>query len=144
LIGVFQKLAQGDELALPNLGLETLQHVHAADVAGMFLAALANRSVAIGESFHAVAEGAMSLRGYAEGVAAHFGQEARLKFVSWDGWRQTVSEADAEATWSHITHSPNCSMEKAARLLGFRPRYSALEAALAGVSWLVENGKIAT
>ena len=80
-LGVFEKLARGDELTLPNLGLETIQHVHAADVAGVFLAALRNRSVAIGESFHAVAEGAMTLRGYAEGVAGSFGQEARLAFL---------------------------------------------------------------
>ncbi len=45
-LGVFEALANGNELALPNLGLETVQHVHAADVAGVFLAALANRSVA--------------------------------------------------------------------------------------------------
>lgn len=141
-LGVFEKLAHGDELALPNLGLETVQHVHAADVAGMFLAALRNRSVAVGESFHAVAEGAMTLRGYAAGVATWFGQEARLAFLPWDEWRQTVSENDAAATYDHIAHSPHCSMEKAARLLGFRPRYSALDAALSGVSWLVENGKI--
>ncbi|MEV0290555.1 NAD-dependent epimerase/dehydratase family protein [Kribbella sp. NPDC050820] len=141
-LGVYEKLAHGDELALPNLGLETVQHVHAADVAGMFLAALRNRSVAVGESFHAVAEGAMTLRGYAAGVATWFGQEVRLTFLPWDEWRQTVSENDAAATYDHIAHSPHCSMEKAARLLGFRPRYSALDAALSGVSWLVENGKI--
>jgi nucleoside-diphosphate-sugar epimerase len=33
-------------------------------------------------------------------------------------------------------------MEKAARLLGFRPRYSALETVLDAVNWLVDNGKI--
>ncbi|WP_433162852.1 NAD-dependent epimerase/dehydratase family protein [Kribbella sp. CA-247076] len=141
-LGVFEKLARGDELLLPNLGLETVQHVHAADVAGMFLAALRNHSVATGESFHAVAEGAMTLRGYAEGVAEWFGQDAKLGFLPWDEWRKTVSERDAAATYDHIAHSPHCSMEKAARLLGFRPRYSALDAALAGVSWLVDNGKI--
>ncbi len=141
-LGVFEKLARGEELALPNLGLETIQHVHAADVAGMFLAAIRNRSVAIGESFHAVADGAMTLRGYAEGVAGSFGQEARLTFLPWDEWRRTVSEADAAATYDHIAHSPHCSMEKAARLLGFRPRYSALEATLEAIGWLVDNGKI--
>ncbi|TCO30271.1 nucleoside-diphosphate-sugar epimerase [Kribbella steppae] len=141
-LGVFEKLARGDELTLPNLGLETIQHVHAADVAGMFLAALRNRSVAIGESFHAVAEGAMTLRGYAEGVAGSFGQEARLAFLPWEEWRQTVSEGDAAATYDHIAHSPHCSMEKAARLLGFRPRYSPLEATLEAIGWLVDNGKI--
>jgi nucleoside-diphosphate-sugar epimerase len=143
-LGVFETLARGQDLLLPNLGLETLHHVHAADVAGVFLAAIANRSVAIGESFHAVADGAMTMRGYAHGVATWFGQEARLGFLPFDQWTERVSKQDAAATRDHIMHSPNCSMEKAARLLGFRPRYSALEAALDGVAWLVENGKITT
>jgi nucleoside-diphosphate-sugar epimerase len=139
---VFQKLADGTELALPNLGLETVQHVHAADVAGVFLAAMANRSVAVGESFHAVADGALTLRGYAEGVAASFGRDAELAFLPWEQWRETVTERDAEITWDHIAHSPHCSMEKAARLLGFRPRYSALETVLEAVDRLVENGEL--
>ncbi|WP_371405428.1 NAD-dependent epimerase/dehydratase family protein [Kribbella sp. NBC_00662] len=143
-LGVFDKLAQGDGVLLPNFGLETLNPVHAADVAGVFLAALANRSTALGESFHAVASDAVTLRGYAESVASRFGQDARLTFASWDEWQRTVSERDAGATKDHIQHSPNCSMDKAARLLGFRPRYSAIEAALAGIDWLVDNGKIAT
>lgn len=141
-VSAFKKLADGAELALPNLGLETVQHVHAADVAGVFVAALANRSVAIGESFHAVADGAMTLRGYAEGVARWFGQEPNLTYLPWADWKKTVSERDAAATWDHIAHSPHCSMEKAARLLGFRPRYSPLETALDALAWLVENDKL--
>ena len=141
-LGVFDKLAQGDGVLLPNFGLETLNPVHAADVAGVFLAAIANRSTALGESFHAVASDAVTLRGYAESVAGWFGKEAGLTFASWDEWRQTVSDQDAGATRDHIQHSPNCSMDKAARLLGFRPRYSAVEAALDAIGWLVDNGKI--
>ncbi|GAB3816726.1 NAD-dependent epimerase/dehydratase family protein [Kribbella italica] len=141
-LAVFEKLAQGAELILPNLGLETVQHVHAADVAGIFLAAIANRSVAIGESFHAVADGAMTLRGYAEGVAAHFGQDANLSYQPFEQWKATVDERSARTTYDHIAHSPHCSMEKAARLLGFRPRYSALETTLEAVDWLVANGKL--
>ncbi|MEV6285328.1 NAD-dependent epimerase/dehydratase family protein [Kribbella sp. NPDC051770] len=141
-LSVFSKLAQGAELTLPNFGLETIQHVHAADVAGIFLAAIANRSVAVGESFHAVAEGAMTLRGYAEGVAAHFGQEANLAFLPFEQWKATVDERSAQATYDHIAHSPHCSMDKAARLLGFRPRYSALETTLEAIDWLVANGKL--
>jgi nucleoside-diphosphate-sugar epimerase len=141
-LGVFETLAKGNELVLPNLGMETVQHVHAADVAGVFLAALANRSVAVGESLHAVAPGAMTLRGYAEGVARWFGQEPRLAFLPWEEWRKTVSERDAEITWDHIAHSPHCSMEKSARLLGFRPTYSALGAPLDALSWLVANNKL--
>jgi nucleoside-diphosphate-sugar epimerase len=141
-LGVFRKLADGAELALPNFGLETVQHVHAADVAGVFLAALANRSVAIGESFHAVADGAMTLRGYAEGVARWFGQDPNLTFLPWDEWVETVPERDAAATRDHIAHSPHCSMEKAARLLSFRPRYSPLETALDALGWLVANDEL--
>jgi len=37
---VFNRLARGDELALPNLGLETVHHVHADDVAQGFAQAL--------------------------------------------------------------------------------------------------------
>jgi nucleoside-diphosphate-sugar epimerase len=141
-VQVFQKLADGKELALPNLGLETVQHVHAADVAGIFRAAIAHRSVAVGESFHAASAGALTLRGYAEGVARHFGQEARLTFLPWDEWRQTVSADDAAITWDHIAHSPHCSMAKAAHLLDFRPRYSALGTVLDAVDWLVADGQL--
>ena len=127
---------------MPNLGLETLNPVHASDVAGVFLAAIASRSTAIGESFHAVADGAVTLRGYAHGVAEWFGQKAELGFLPIGQLQQRGSKEDAAATWDHVEHSPNCSMEKAERLLGFRPRYTALEATLEAIGWLVDNGKI--
>ncbi|NUR99924.1 MAG: NAD(P)-dependent oxidoreductase, partial [Kribbellaceae bacterium] len=141
---VYEKLAQGRELSLPNFGLETLNPVHAADVAELFVAALTSRVTALGESFHAVASDALTLRGYAEGVAQRFGKEARLVFLSWDEWADIMPEQDVAATRDHILHSPNCSMAKAERLLGFRPRYSAIEAALSGIDWLVDAGKITT
>ena len=52
---------------------------------------MANRSTALGESFHAVADGALTLRGYAEGVARWFGREANLVFLPWERWRETVT-----------------------------------------------------
>ncbi|HET6985817.1 MAG TPA: NAD-dependent epimerase/dehydratase family protein [Kribbella sp.] len=141
-LGVFEKLAHGHDVLLPNLGLETLNPVHAADVAGVFLAAIASRSTAIGESFHAVADGAITLRGYAHGVADSFGQKAQLGFLPIGQLQGKLSKQDAQATWDHVEHSPNCSMEKAARLLDFRPRYTALEATLEALGWLVDNGKV--
>ena len=139
---VYEKLAHGHDLLLPNLGLETINPVHADDVAGIFLAAITSRSTAIGESFHVVASDAVTLRGYAHAVADWFGQEAKLGFLPIGQLREQLSERDAGAMWDHVAHSPNCSMDKAARLLGFRPRYSAIEAALSGIEWLVDNGKI--
>ncbi len=141
-LAVFQKLADGERVALPNLGLETLHHVHAADVAGVFLAAVANRAVAVGESFHAVGSGAVTLRGYAEAAAGWFDHEADLAFLPWNEWRRDVPDDQAAITWDHLTNSPHCSMEKAERLLGFRPRYSGLEAAADAVRALVDAGHI--
>ncbi len=138
-VEAFGKLARGEELALPNFGLETVHHVHADDVAQVFVKAMASWSSAVGESFHAVSPAAVTLRGYAEAAAGWFGREARLRFLPWEEWRGTVSEQDAEATWDHIAHSPNCSIEKARRLLGYEPRYRSLEAVHEAVMWLIEH-----
>ena len=137
---VFGRIARGEELTLPNLGLETVHHVHADDVAQSFMGALANWSAAVGESFHVVSAQALSLRGYAEAMYAWFGQPARLAFLPWVEWHKTVDEGEAAATWDHIAHSPNASIAKAARLLGYQPRYSSLQAVQESVSWLIANG----
>lgn len=139
---VFTQLARGEELALPNLGLETVHHVHADDVAQAFMQAIANRSVAVGENFHVVSPAALTLRGYAESMAAWFGQEAHLRYLPWAEWKSTVSTGEAKATWDHIAHSPSCSIAKAQRLLNYRPRYSSLQAVYEAVSWLIEHNKV--
>ncbi|MFB3880166.1 MAG: NAD-dependent epimerase/dehydratase family protein [Armatimonadota bacterium] len=141
-VEVFGQLARGEELTLPNLGLETVHHVHADDVAQVFVKAIANWSTAVGQSFHAVSPAALSLRGYAESVARWFGHEAKLRFLPWEEWRKTVSEEEAGSTWDHIAHSPNCSIEKGRRLLGYEPRYRSLEAVHEAVTWLVQQKRI--
>ena len=140
--GVFERLYRGDELDLPNFGMETVHHVHADDVAQAFVLALLNWSVAVGESFHAVSPAALTLRGYAETVAGWFGRTARLRFVPWEEWREGVSGEEAEGTWDHIAHSPNCSIAKAGRLLDYQPRYSSLQAVRESLGWLVEHGEV--
>lgn len=141
-INVFTKLATGQELALPNLGMETLHHVHADDVAQAFMQAILNWSNSVGESFHVVSETAVTMRGYAEAMAAMFGKTANIKFLPWEEWKKTVSEQDASITWDHIFHSPNCSIEKAKRLIKYQPRYTSLQAIYESVNWLVANGMI--
>lgn len=141
-VEAFSRLAKGEELALPNLGMETVHHVHADDVAQASICALEHWSSAVGESFHVVSPGAVTLRGYAEAMAAWFGQEARLTFLPWEEWKTTVSQEDAEMTHDHIAHSPNCSIAKARRLLNYEPRYTSLQAVQESVGWLVEHGKL--
>lgn len=139
---VFVTLARGEELALPNLGLETVHHVHADDVAQAFMQALTHWNQAVGENFHVVSPAAVTLRGYAETAAAWFGQSARLTCLPWEQWRTTVSEKDAAATWDHIAHSPNCSIAKAQRLLDYRPRYTSFQGVYESVFKLIEDGVI--
>jgi nucleoside-diphosphate-sugar epimerase len=140
--GVFTRLAHGEEVTLPNLGMETLHHVHADDVAQSFTQAMANRSVSIGEAFHAVSPAALTLRGYAESVARWFGQTANLKFLPWEEWCKTVSDEYAAQTWDHIAHSPNASIAKAQRLLEYRPRYTSLQAVHESLQWLIQQGVV--
>ena len=139
---VFEALMHSEPVALPNFGMETVHHVHAADVAGVFMAAIAAGSVSFGQSFHAVSDGALTLRGYAETVAGWFGQEANLVFQPFDEWKQCVEEADAASTRDHILHAPNASMEKTRRLLGFVPRYSSLQAVREALDWMIANGVV--
>ncbi len=139
---VFERLARGDELVLPNLGMETVHHVHADDVAQAFMKAIAGRSTAIGESFHVVSPAALTLRGYAEAMAAWFGKEPKLSFLPWDQWRTAVPAQEADYTWDHLAHSPNCSIAKATRLLDYRPRFTSLQAVFESVAWLIAEGRI--
>ena len=140
---VYATLARGEELVLPNWGLEIVHHVHADDVAQMFIKALQNLNVAVGESFNCVSPAALTLRGYAEAVARWFGRPAKLAYKPFDAWREDVSERDADATLGHLEHSPNCySIEKARRLLDYRPRYSSLQAVRESVTWLIDQGRL--
>jgi nucleoside-diphosphate-sugar epimerase len=141
-LDVYTKIARGEELAMPHQGLETLHHVHADDVAQAFMRAIANRNASVGESFHAVSRAAMTMRGYAESLAAWFGQPARLRFVPWDEYRATVSASDAQHTWDHLMHCSNYSPAKAQRLLDFQPRYSSLQGVCDSLTWLMENGQL--
>lgn len=143
-IETFRTIARGEPVTLPNLGLETVHHVHADDVAQCFIRALENWSVATGENFHVVSSKAMTLRGYAEAMYAWFGKTPDVRFMPWEQWRTSVSEKDAEFTWDHIAHSPNCSCEKAMRFLGYAPRYTSLGAVTESVEWLIRDGAIAT
>jgi nucleoside-diphosphate-sugar epimerase len=89
-----------------------------------------------------VSPAALTLRGYAEAVAAWYDREPVLAFRPWDDWRRTVSPESADLTWDHIAHSPNASIAKATRLLDYRPRYSSLAAVREALDWLAAEGAV--
>lgn len=138
----FVKLARGEEIILPNLGMETLHHVHADDVSQAFVNTIENRQNSIGESFHVVSDQAITLRGYANALAKSFGREVKLKFLPWEEWKKTVTKIEAELTWDHIAHSPNGSIEKTKRLLNYNPKYSSLEAVHESIMYYFEKENI--
>lgn len=138
----FDVILRGDTLDLPNIGLETVHHVHADDVAQMFMRAIAAPSASIGEAFNAVSPAAVTLRGYAEAIYRLLGHEPALTFHPFDEWKSGWAEADVSQTWEHISHSPCHSIEKARRHLGYTPRYTSLEAVEESLRWLIDAGMV--
>jgi nucleoside-diphosphate-sugar epimerase len=139
---VFSKIARGETLALPNLGNETVHHVHADDVAQMVMRAIAGWHAAVGEAFNTVSPQAINLRGYAEAMYRWFGHEPRLSYEAFDTWKLRQAEEEWRATWEHVSRSPSHSIEKARRLIGYAPRYSSLQAVYESVEWLIANGVV--
>jgi nucleoside-diphosphate-sugar epimerase len=127
-VKVFGRLEQGMTVALPFPGTATLQHVHADDVAQTFELAIAKRDASIGEAFHVAAAEPVTLIDYAHAVASWCDRDAMIDLMPWDEWRLTVSQRDAELTHDHLVHSPHASIAKASKILGFKPRYSAVDA----------------
>lgn len=139
---IFSTLAQGQELLMPHVGMATLHHVHAEDVAQAFVQALTHWNSAVGESFNIASPAAITLRGYAEAVAGWFGQTANLRFVEWTEFQQSVTAEEAAITWDHLAHTANWSIAKAQRLIEYRPRYRSLQALEEAVRWLVAQGVV--
>ena len=133
-------LATGQPLALPDHGLGVLHHVHADDVAQAFELAL-GRPAAIGASFHVAAEQAMTQRGLAAGVAEWFGRQPVLDFVDWAEFTRRAGPGHAEVTREHTFRSITASIDRAREVLGYAPRYTALDALREALTWLTANGQ---
>ena len=136
---VFALIARGDELVLPNLGLETLHHVHADDVAHWIVQAIDNRSACVGEVFNTVSPQAVNLRGYAEAAYGWFDKEPRLAYKPFEEWILTLEGDDAELSRAHIIRSSCHSIQKSRERIGYNPRYSSLEAIYESVRALMPS-----
>lgn len=140
---VFAQIARGEEITLPDNGLQMLHHVHADDVAQWIVCAMENRTASIGEAFNTVSPQAITLRGYAEAVYRWFGQEPRIAYKPMDDWLGGLGDM-AECSQGHVIRSSCHSIEKSRRRLGYQPRYSSLAAIRESVSALIAAGKIDT
>ncbi len=137
---VIDALRADGSCLLPDRGGETVHHVHAEDVAGLHQACLEQPGAAAAQSFNSVCSQALTLRGYAELVARHFGHEPRLEFVPWAQFAARVDPEAAEATSEHIGRAPLFSMKKAHDLLGFTPAHSVTDTVLESIdAWVAAN-----
>ena len=141
---IFTRLARGEKLYIPHFGMETLHHVHADDVARVFMDAITHWASAVGEQFFVVSDAAVTLRGYAVQAAKWFNSSSEIVCVPWEEWKRVIdlTPGDIGSTEAHISHSPVCSNQKARRMLGFEPRYTSFEAVKESVEWMVGKGKI--
>lgn len=138
----FSLIARGEELVLPNLGLETVHHVHADDVARWIVCAIQDRTGSVGEVFNTVSEQAVTLRGYAEAVYRWFGREPKIAFKPFKEWLLGIEEDARENTRGHIIRSSSHSIEKSRKRLGYTPRYTSFEAVQESLRALIAAGKV--
>lgn len=137
---VIDRLRADGSCLLPDRGGETIHHVHAEDVARLHHACLEQPDSAVGQSFNSVCTQALTLRGYAELVARHFGHEPRLELVPWAEFAARVDPDEADKTIEHIGRAPMFSMDKARNLLGFEPLHSVTDTVLEAIdAWVTAN-----
>jgi nucleoside-diphosphate-sugar epimerase len=137
---VLDSLRSDGSCLLPDRGGETIHHVHAEDVADLHLACLEQPDRAAAQSFNSVCTQALTLRGYAELVARHFGHEPKLEFVPWTEFAARVHPEEADKTIEHIGRAPLFSMEKARAVLGFVPKHRVTDTVLESIdAWVAAN-----
>lgn len=140
---VFQDIADGKTICLPNFGMEILHHVHGCDVAQVFFKAITHRSQSLGESFDAEAECSITLYGYAKHMYEFFGHEPKIEFLGWKDWCEYEGNPEeCEHTFFHIARSGTFSIEKAKRLLEYRPKFTNLETIDLAVQSYIDRGLI--
>lgn len=139
---VYADIITGKELLLPNDGNATIHHVHSDDIASLTMAVLEHPNESCGQAFNATSKHALTLRGFAERLYEYFGHTPKLAYLPFEEFAKKIAEEDAFDTFDHIRRSPNCSMEKAEKLLGFVPKYSSIDTVISALNYKIERGEL--
>ena len=73
------------------------------------------------QRFMAVSASTLTMRSYTEALYAHYGRAANLQFAPCSDFLASLDECDAAQSDKHLRRSTCASMEKAARMLNFKP-----------------------
>ena len=136
---VWQWLATGQPVPVPDAGIGILHHVHADDVASAFELALTSPR-AVGHSHHVTAARAMTVRGLCAEVASWFDRDAVLQEVGWDSYAERVGADHARLTRDHLERSVVADISGARDRLGWEPRHTTGQTLRQALDWLVEAG----
>lgn len=139
---VYADIIAGKELLLPNDGNATIHHVHSDDIARLTIAVLDHPDESCGQAFNATSKHAVTLRGFAERLYEHFGHTPKLSYLPFAEFAKKIAPEDAADTYDHIRRSPNCSMEKAEKLLGFVPRYTSVDTVISALNHKIKRGEL--
>lgn len=120
---VIDDIKKGLTTILPDDGMATLQHVHALDIARI-ISCIIECGSAIGQSFNIVCNKPITLKAYAEILYEHYGKDCKIEYVNYKDFLTLLDYNDAMISAEHIERSPNVSMEKARRVLGFECSYT--------------------
>jgi len=140
----------GQRVLLPNVGSETVHHIHADDIASAFIAAMDKPDKCAGQAYSIVSPQALSLRGYAHAVGKqiwlHTAGTPDIVYTPCPSheFEADVGKGSVWFTLDHTKHSPCASVAKLERDLGFKPAWSSLEAVADAVTWLEESGDLET
>lgn len=140
---IFQDIADGKPINLPNFGMETLHHVHASDVARVFVDAITHRNQALGESFHAVERKSITLYGYAQLAYKFFGTNPQINLLPWPEWVKSVNNKEySDHTYYHIVRSGQYDIDNAYKLIDYMPQYSIEETIELSLQGAIDRGVI--
>lgn len=139
---VYADIIAGKELLLPDDGNATIHHVHAEDIAGLTMAVLDHPEESCGQAFNATSKHAVTLRGFAERLYEHFGHAPNISYLPYAQFAEKIAKEDAFDTYDHIRRSPNCSMEKAEKLLGFVPKHSSIDTVISALNYKMKIGEL--
>ena len=140
---VYATIARGEPLTLPNLGLETVHHVHADDVAALVMATIGQPAERRGELPRGLGAGPVSARLRRGDVSlVRPGAAAGLPPVRGVGRRSGIrTRRPRPGTTSRTARAARWPRPAACWTSG--PHYSSLEAVQESVTWLIANGRLA-
>jgi hypothetical protein len=78
---------------------------------------------------------------YTPAISPVRGRRSR-PLVDWVDFEGRVGAEHAGATRAHVARSIAAAIDRAGDILGYRPRYSSLDALHESLGWLVANGQV--